>query len=162
MTTLLRVLFCSLRKVRVFVENGYTQKGQENAIYLHGVLMAHRVMHEFAAAKFFEHPEFYPKLLMHLFETCAPKSATDSLREENRALSRKVETLEAGLSTLKRRLDWLDELANNGNGGGGGDGGDGPPGGPPGGKRKKKNRNNKNRDRDDDQAEGEAPPPPRP
>ena len=144
-TTLLRVLFRALRKVRVFAENGYTQTGSENAIYLHGVLMAHRVMQEFKKAKFFEHPEFYPKLLMHLFETCAPKSAMDALRvsnaaltSDNRALSRRVETLENGLATLKRRFDRLEGIVSNG--GGGDDGGDSPAGG----RKKKKKKNNRN------------------
>ena len=160
-TTLLRVLFRELRKARVFAENGYTQKGSANAIYLHGVLMAHRVMQEFKKAKFFEHPGFYPKLLMHLFETCAPKSAMDALRTSNtaltasnRALTSKVESLESGLANLKRRFDRLEGIVSNG--GGGDDGGDGPPG-----KRKKK-RNNKNRNKDNAQDEGADAEPPHP
>ena len=112
-TTLLRVMFEELFKARVVAENGYLCSGSANAIYLNGVLQGHRVMKEFSSVGFTEHPRFYPKLLMHLFESCAPKTAVVEAEASRADLIKRVKTLEAGLRDCKALVDRRINQAGN-------------------------------------------------
>ena len=94
--------------MQIYAENAYAYIGQENAIYLHPVLMAHRVQDKFVTTGFFEHPKFYPKLLMHLFETSGSKSEIITLQSANTAQARRITQLETEQANLKQRIDQLD------------------------------------------------------
>ena len=112
-TTLLRVMFEELFKARVGSENGYLFSGKENSIYLHGVLQGHRVMKEFSSVGFTEHAKFYPKLLMHLFESCAPKSAVVEADTSRVDMAKRIKALEISLKECRSLVDKkINKVAN--------------------------------------------------
>ena len=106
-TTMLRVMFHELHGVRVFAENSYLWIGEEHAYYLHGVLQVHRIMSEFTKNKVIEHPRFYPKLLMHLFESSAPRADVVELGKTNSDLQKLVKDLQKEIHTCKSIVDGL-------------------------------------------------------
>ena len=130
--TLVRVIFRELRKVRVGSEHAYNFPHRANALYLWGILQAHRVMAEFVKTNFREHPMFHPKMIMFLFETSVPKSEIDrviALVHSVRALPTTVDTITRNINSVKGRMDSFEDrlaaLERAGGGGGYGGGGGG-------------------------------------
>ena len=69
-------------------------------------------MKEFSDANFVEHPKFYPKLL-HLFESCAPKSAVEDADKSHADLLKRVAALEKSLADVRTQVDTkINKLAN--------------------------------------------------
>ena len=114
-TTLLKVMFKEFRVVRVHAETGYSSKGNENAMYLHGTLMAHKVMEDFMKYEFTGHPKFYPRLIMHIYETSAPRALLTDLKTTVREQARTITTLTSTVRTLQGNLDRLTASVNSRN-----------------------------------------------
>ena len=91
---------------------------EKNAYYLHGVLQAHRIMSEFVKDKFIEHPHFYPKPLMYLFESSAPRADVVELGKTNSDLQKQVRDLQKEIHNCKSIVDGLVRKRNNGPQGG--------------------------------------------
>ena len=104
---LVRVLCSELRKVRLVAEHAWSQGDKATPLYLWGCLNAHRVMNDFKQMNFREHPKFYPKLVLYLFETYVAKHEIAKLRETSVDAIRTNTSLETQVASLKRNYDTL-------------------------------------------------------
>ena len=111
-TTLLRVFFQEMRRVRVVASNAHQFKGRENVLYLWGVLQGHGVMDTFLKHEFTRHPKFHPQLLDHLFKSTAPRAVVDELRAENSKLKLRIASLDSSLGELESRMSRFENKSN--------------------------------------------------
>ena len=127
-TTCLRVFFQELRSARVVAENAFNYPDRANALYLWGVVQAHRVMKEFVKHNFSEHPAFHPKLLQFLFKTSTPRVEMAKMTTTINGLSGLPATLTAlssSVDSVVSRVNTLEQgqRRNNARGQGQGQGG---------------------------------------
>lgn len=104
---LVRVICSELRKVRLVAEHAWSQGDRATPLYLWGCLNAHRVMQDFKQMSFREHPKFYPKLVLYLFETYVAKHELERLRDASADALRNTTSIESQFASLKRTHDSL-------------------------------------------------------
>jgi len=69
-------------------------------------------MDEFLEYQFWDHPHFHPKLLTHLFETMAAKTAIESYKAKIGVLELHSRDQADTIASLKRRLDCCESALN--------------------------------------------------
>ena len=103
---------CKLWKVRGSADHAHISPLGANALYLSGVLQAHRVMAKFVKTNFRKHPMLSPKTIMFLFETSFPQSEIDhvcAMVNSVRTLLRDMEYILHNLNLVKIRMDTIED-----------------------------------------------------
>jgi hypothetical protein len=123
----------------------YTDPLTANAQMMWAVVCAHAKHEEFKKCRFREHPRINPKVLFHLFQSCANQAELEALSSNHTVLSTSVRNLRSNVDAMQRSLDQqntkIGNMAQGSGGAGGGGAGAGAPG--PNARRNRNNRNNR-------------------
>lgn len=121
----------------------YADPMTANAQMMWAVVCAHAKHEEFKKCRFREHPRINPKVLFHLFQSCANQADLDSLSANHTVLSTSIKNLRSNVETMQRTVDQQSSRIGNMAQGGGGTGGGAAGAGTPGANARR-NRNNRN------------------